>query len=129
MPKKYKKQSGSDIFAYEKTPFKPEYNRIYIPFIAGLGVVVISLLVARLTGNVELGSKLFGLSSIIIATSGYWQIKLKVVPGMPVLRGGCAVAFGVFFLIFFTLLGLGQYFLSNNREIEFLWQEAKQNRL
>jgi len=83
------------------------YQMIFMPMVIGLSIAGIAILVGTVTQNVNIANFIFGFSALIIATSGYWQIKMRVVPGYPTLRGGCAVVFGSFFLIFTVILGIG----------------------
>jgi hypothetical protein len=73
---------------------------------------VVGVILFLLTKNTMLFEIIFGLSGVVFGLSGVGQIRLKEVPGFPWLRGGCAVAFGIVFLLFFLFLGFGFIFFE-----------------
>ncbi|MBL8089903.1 MAG: hypothetical protein JNJ43_06225 [Anaerolineales bacterium] len=88
-----KKLNGID---YDDTILK--YT--YIPMLVGVFIMLFSIFVIQ-TG---LSAKIIlFIGMFIMGLSGYWQVKYKSVPGMPPLRGGCAVVFGIFFILVFSL--------------------------
>jgi len=88
------------------------FRPIYLPMFLSIIVFIMGVIVFLLTDNTELFKIAFGLSGIVLASSGIGQVKLKEVPGFPFLRGGCAVMFGIFFLLLFMLLGIGVIFFE-----------------
>ena len=88
------------------------FRPIYLPMFMSMILFVIGVVLFLLTNNTPLFEIIFGLSGVVFALSGIGQIKLKEVPGFPWLRGGCAVAFGIIFLLFFLFLGVGFIFFE-----------------
>jgi hypothetical protein len=96
------------MFKNKLGEYRPgNYKTIYIPLVAGVFLVSIALLGGLLANSTTVFNLILGVGLIVIASSGYWQIKKKVVPGYPTLRGGCAVAFGLVFIVFFGVMGFG----------------------
>jgi hypothetical protein len=80
------------------------------PFFPGLAIQVVGVLLGVLFNLRELGSLIWGFGCIVMASSGYWQVKHRFVPGFPALRGWCAIAFGIFFILIVGGIGLGLIF-------------------
>ena len=104
-PEKY---TATKLLGITPENFKP----IYLPIFMSMILFFIGAVLFALTNNAKLFKIIFGLSGLVLTISGLGQIKLKEVPGTPVLRGGCAVIFGIFFLLLFTLLGVGVIFFE-----------------
>ena len=85
---------------------------IYLPLILGLGVFAIGIIIDYVISSYEIFNIVFGLSGILFSLSGIGQIRLKEVPGFPLLRGGCAVVFGLLFLLIFATAGILVIFLE-----------------
>ena len=88
------------------------FRPIYLPIFTSIILFVIGAVIYSITENTELFRIIFGLSGIVLAISGIGQIKLKEVPGYPTLRGGCAIVFGIFFLLLFLSLGFALIFFE-----------------
>ena len=92
--------------------FAPKFLPIYLPMIVSVILFAVGVLVALITETPRIPKIIMGASMIILATSGIGQIKLKIVPGYPKLRGGCAIIFGIIFIILFTAVGIGIIFFE-----------------
>ena len=88
------------------------FKLIYLPIFTSIILFIIGAVLFSITDNTKLFKVIFGLSQLVLALSGLGQIKLKEVPGYPALRGGCAIIFGIFFLILFMFFGIGLVFLE-----------------
>src|SRR5262245_39520592 len=97
-PEKY---TAKKLLGITTENFKP----IYLPIFMSIILFIIGAVLLAITDNTKLFKIVFGLSQLVLAMSGFGQIKLKEVPGYPALRGGCAIIFGIFFLILFMFLG------------------------
>jgi|SRR5690606_585176 hypothetical protein len=75
-------------------------KHVYIPIFAG---ILISLFGIFIIQSGFLAKIMLFIGSFVIGLSGYWQIKYKVVPGMPTIRGGCAVVLGIVFILAFSI--------------------------
>ena len=80
--------------------------------IVSVVLFAVGVLVALITETPRIPKIIMGISMLVLATSGIWQIKLKIVPGYPKLRGGCAVTFGIIFVILFSIVGIGIIFFE-----------------
>lgn len=85
---------------------------IYSPIFASIVVFGLGVAIFLVTNNTKLFKIMFGLSGLIFALSGIGQMRLKEVPGFPSLHGGCAVIFGILFLLFFMYVGVAVIFLE-----------------
>src|SRR5574339_581016 len=79
------------------------FRPIYLPMFLSVILFIVGVVIFLLTNNTSLFKIVFGLSGVIFSLSVIGQIKLKEFPGFPSLRGGCAVIFGIVFLLFFLL--------------------------
>lgn len=108
-----KKFSSEEYTTAKFLGITPEnFRPIYLPMFTGLILFVVGVILFLLTNNTPLFKVIFGLVGMVFALSGLGQIKMREVPGFPFLRGGCAVIFGIIFLLFFMLLGIGVIFFE-----------------
>lgn len=85
---------------------------IYLPIFMSIIMFLVGAAIFWITNNIKVFKIVFGLSGIVFALSGVGQIRLREVPGFPALRGGCAVIFGIYFLLLFLALGIGVIFFE-----------------
>jgi hypothetical protein len=88
------------------------FRPIYVPAFCSIALFVIGAVFFLITDDTPVFKIIIGLSGVVFALSGLGQIKLKEVPGFPSLRGGCAVAFGMVYFVFFLILGVGFIFFE-----------------
>lgn len=81
-------------------------RKIYMPLIIGVIILPIGVIVGDVSKNKFLTQITPYLSSITMGLSGLWQIKYRIIPGIPTLRGKVAIFFGILFMLVFTGGGL-----------------------
>jgi hypothetical protein len=86
-------------------------DQIFIPSLVGIVVTVIGGVIS-ITTNSYAGKIIIGLGLIIMASSSYWQIKYKYVPGMPPIRGVWAIIFSVIWTIILVVGAFAFMFLE-----------------
>ncbi len=89
----------SQVLEFDETVLR----KIYTPMIIGLLLFPVGIIIGYFSYNKILAEIIsFGLSAIVIGISGIWQIKFRIVPGIPALRGVAAIVFGVVFILMST---------------------------
>lgn len=98
-----KKNNGLNKSDYDNKVIK----NIYTPFLIGASLLFFGfLIIPSITANIKIAEITIYIGLIIMGLSGYWQIKYKVVPGMPTWRGGLAVISGIFYLVVLPIVGI-----------------------
>ena len=86
-------------------------DQIFIPMLVGMGIAVIGAFIP-IAINIYVGKVIIGLGLLIMASSGYWQIKYKYVPGRHPIRGIWAVIFSVIWIIILVIGAFAFMFLE-----------------
>ena len=73
-------------------------DQIFIPMLVGIGIAAIGGAIP-LAINIYVRKVIIGLGLLIMASSGYWQIKYKYVPGRHPIRGVWAIVVSVIWII------------------------------
>jgi beta-lactamase regulating signal transducer with metallopeptidase domain len=88
-------------------------DKILVPMMIGLAVMAIGAFIPKaLNLNNYVGKIIVGLGLLIMASSGYWQIKYKYIHGITPIRGIWAIIFSIIWIIILVVGAFAFIFLE-----------------
>lgn len=90
-------------------------DKILIPMLIGTAILVVTVVIGifiPITLNSYLLKIIIGLTLLIMASSGYWQIKYKYIHGFPPITGVWAIIFSIIWIIALVVIAISFVFFN-----------------